>query len=232
MVATVIATNGSDYSVALIEYLAQSSIALSQPVFVLYIDTGWSAVGWDKRIETIRIFALSKGFEWVSLKSNQSLGDLVRERRSFPTPKFQWCASLLKGLPLLEWLDEKDPRSEWTICIAKIQHLRRQPLSEVIESCSFHGDRRVWHPLISHSPDAIEALLVSAGLSRHEWRSLECQPCIHMSPDEPMHDNDLKKKHVLEEDIGQKFPLRPKLVGGLAYDRFSLGCADPFGCGL
>lgn len=232
MVATVIPANLSDYSVALVEFFSEPAHRPEGEVYVVYIDTGWSAADWNDRVESVRLFTLSKGFHWIALKSSRSFDELVKERGDFPTRKFQWCASLLKGLPLLTWLDEVDLHAEWIVCIPKVQYLTRQPIPEVIEASSFHGDRCVKHPLLHHSPEAIQALLTRSKLPILGGRSLECQPCIHQWDTEPLLPADRKKISELEQKIQKKLTFQPIMKGSLAYDRFSLGCADPFGCGL
>lgn len=248
----VIRANFSDESIALIEHLSQLGVQGS----VVYIDTGWAAKGWADRVELAQKWVMSKGFEFIALKSQMTLQELVRERRGFPNRKFQWCAGLLKGIPLLQWLDEQDPACESIVCIAKRQALMRQPLTEFIEECEYHGDRRVWHPLHQASEEAVSILLAQSQFPLHGFgrRSLECDPCVNASVFDLtlMQIEDIQKTETLEKELKQpffgagRFGTSENIIDAVAWsssrraegeatqalDQFSLGCGDPFGCGL
>ncbi len=81
----VIRANFSDESIALIEHLSQLGLQAS----VVYIDTGWAAKGWADRVAFAQKWVMSKGFEFIALKSQMTLQELVHERRGFPNRKFQ-----------------------------------------------------------------------------------------------------------------------------------------------
>ncbi len=250
----VIHANLSNESLALMEYLGGGG-PKDGPIYIVYIHTGWAAQSWERRIQLTQEYARQKGFHWVELKDLVTFKDLALERKGFPTPKFQWCAALLKGIPLITWLDEQDPKAEWTICLPKRQALQRQPLKEWIEESEFHGDRRVWHPLWKHSNEEAEALFKATGFPSHPGRSLECEPCVHASKLDlcRMGVEDIQKTAALEKAVGQPFfaagqfgqsytiiesiawaKEQVKKEGALPYNRdlFGRGCADPFGCGV
>src|SRR5258708_4057588 len=107
----VIRSNYGNDSIALIEAIRERQ-ALEphfKKIYVVYIDTGWAAVKWQERVAKSEKFVKQCGFEAIHLKAKVSFPELVIDRTSFPSTKFQWCAGFLKGLPLLEWLDEHDP---------------------------------------------------------------------------------------------------------------------------
>lgn len=222
----VIRANCSDESIALIEYMDQLKLTGT----VVYIDTGWAAKGWDRRVQATKEWVLTKGFSFVALKSPMTFSELVRDRKAFPSRKFQWCAGLLKGIPLLQWLDEQDPSCETVVCIAKRQARMREPLPEFIEECEYHGDRRVWHPLWQTTDETLQGLLAFVPLAPHARRSLECDPCVNSSPFDltGLQAEDFAKTLALEQEI------KASLVYPACFDHnlFSLGCGDPFGCGL
>lgn len=229
----VVRTHYGDESIALVQYLSEFDTSTFERKIVVSIDTGWASESWQTRIKQGEAHALSLGFEVVTLQSKPSFSDLIMDRKNFPSTKFQWCASFLKGIPLMSWLDEHDPEGEWHIAIAKRQALYSFAIPEFIESCEYHGERRVWHPLLGLSQHERDALLAKAGFEALNHRSLECDPCINS------HDVDLKrmaqhdheKLKKLELVVNQTmFPVVKKASEGR--QSFSMGCGDYFGCGL
>lgn len=240
----VVPANFSDGSIALIQYLAQT---VSVPVYVVFIHTGWAAASWPERVSLAKTFVQNKGFHWVELTSPCTFPRLVQDRKAFPSPKFQWCAALLKGTPLLHWLDDIDLTNEWTICLAKRQTLMKALLTEYENSSEYYGERRIWHPLWQHTHPDINVLLTQAGLPRHPRRSLECDPCVHASPQDLscLHPHDIEKTKILENTLQR--PFFPHLQGNIevatqwarlqppksySHQAFGRGCADLFACGL
>jgi 3'-phosphoadenosine 5'-phosphosulfate sulfotransferase (PAPS reductase)/FAD synthetase len=239
----VLRCNFGDNSIALIQAIFEKiQRTLScQKVYVVYIDTGWSANGWNLRVEAGQTLAKACGFHPINLKPKARFDELVIDRKQFPSRKFQWCAGFLKGLPFLEWLDEEDPKGEFVIALPKRQALYRTPLAEYIESCEYHGERRVWHPLIHTSHEDCQQLIQNAGFTALNARALECEPCTHMSLAEyqTMSQQDKAKTLALETKVGkQMFTHWPKgakpvpVSQSLSLDSFNMGCGDPFGCGL
>jgi 3'-phosphoadenosine 5'-phosphosulfate sulfotransferase (PAPS reductase)/FAD synthetase len=244
MTPLVVPANFSDESIALIQYLSQT---VSQPVYVVFIHTGWAAEPWTERIALAKIFVQNKGFHWIELTSPLTFPRLVQDRNSFPSPKFQWCAALLKGIPLLNWLDDIDLTNEWTICLAKRQALMKAPLPEYENSSEHYGERRLWHPLWQHTQAEIDVLLTQASLPRHPRRSLECDPCVHASSQDLLclKPKDIEKTAALEAILQRPFfPHLGKNITAAtewahlqppkphSHQPFGRGCADPFGCGL
>lgn len=243
----VIRSNYGDDSIALIEFIRQKQAdnPSFKEIYVVYINTGWAAAGWEQRVQQGEAFVQSCGFKPIQLTPKATFAAIVRERKSFPSKKFQWCAGFLKGLPLLEWLDENDLQVQWRIALAKRQALYRQPLTETIEACSYHGERTVWHPILSLADSARDHLLQQAGFSPLHHRSLECQPCVNSRREELISLSPADKAKSLQLEQALQKPLFPqwgaldKMVGYRSgsssahrMDAFSMGCGDPFGCGL
>jgi len=234
----VLRSNYGDDSIALIafirESMAKEAMYAFKKVQVVYIDTGWSALSWQARVEAGEAYARQCGFEVVHLKSKASFSELVLMQKRFPTPKFQWCAGFLKGLPLLEWLDEHDPRGEWTVALPKRQALYRQSLLERQPECPYHGERAVWHPLHAMTDDVRDQLVTQAGFTVLHTRSLECEPCVNSTLAErgSMHEQDREKLKKLENKLSKKMFEDRSLLSMKQRDPFSRGCGDPFGCGL
>lgn len=228
----VIRSNYGDESIALIEWVAQHIKAVDYDIiYVAYVETGWSASQWEERVSMGEAYAEKKGFKPIRLRSKETFSELVKSRGSFPSVKFQWCAHFLKGLVFMEWLDEIDLRCEALIVLPKRQALYRKPLKEYIKECEFHGERKVWHPMLLVTDEERDAFISQAGFSVLHHASLECAPCIHHQTKEreslSLVDKERLKK--LEQVIGKSFFFRRE-YGKM--DGFTMGCGDPFGCGL
>ncbi len=233
----VVRCNYGDDSIALIEYLRENRSAFDYHTFyVVYIDTGWAASSWPARVAAGVKFVKTCGFTAIQLSSRVSFSALVQERKDYPSRKFQWCAGFLKGLPLLEWLDKHDPGCEWTIAIPKRQSQFRKRIPARIEECEYHGERSVIHPILKANDQDCQQWLQQAGFEPLRHRSLECEPCVNSTPAEfaKMSDVDLQKMKQLEIQLQKKWqgawqhPSEQLKAG----DQFSMGCGDPFGCGL
>src|SRR3990167_5336990 len=95
----IIANFGND-SIALIQWAHEHHL---DNVTVIYVETGWAAPEWGKRVEHCQSWLKKLGMNSVTLKPRLSFTDLMQERGQFPTRKFQWCASILKGAVIVNW---------------------------------------------------------------------------------------------------------------------------------
>jgi len=244
----VVRSNYGDESIALIQYLCSQEKHNFDQVYVVYIDTGWSAQGWQERVELGEQYVQSIGFEVVRLKAEAGFEDLVLDRKNFPSKKFQWCAGFLKGIPLINWLDAHDEQGDWVVAIAKRQALYRKPVPEYIEECEFHGERKVWHPMLHIDHQQTLKYIKSAGFKPIFTTSQECAPCIHSTEQNlaTLAPHDINKTQKLEQVIDKpmfatRFISEKVVQAKLSFksapknfnmDAFSMGCGDPFGCGL
>ena len=236
--------NYGDDTIALIEWARQQSLA---HVTVVSIDTGWTAPSWHARVAEAEAYVLRCGFATQRLRATPDFSQLVRQRRSFPQQKFQWCAGILKGLTLLTWLDEVDPRVTATVLLGKRRAASRSDfdLAEKIEQSEHYGDRCVWHPLWMHNHAQRDVLVHDSGLALLGHRSLECDPCIHNSQADFVRTAEatVTSIAVLEKDIKQtmfakeietmqaesKNKTDTSIEPG---EQFALSCGAPFACGL
>ena len=142
---------------------------------------------------------------------------------------FNGVQDFLKGLPLLDWLDEHDPNGEWIIALAKRQAMVTQKLSEWQNDCEFHGERTVWLPNLHVSHLERDRYILKSGFLTLKHRSLECQPCTHSTIEdlEKMSLLDKTKLNNLENFLSIKMPFRLN-----SEHQIGMGCGDPFGCGL
>lgn len=233
----VIRSNYGDDSIALIEALYNKAIPTTitfDKVYVVYIDTGWAGSNWLERVAEGERYVQACGFEAIRLKSKASFAELVIERKNFPSQKFQWCAGFLKGLPLLEWLDENDPGSEWIIALPKRQALYRTIIPEIRKECPYHGERDVWHPILQVSDMQRDKWVTQAGFSCLYHRSLECEPCVNSTLEEfdGMSESDKQKTLSLQLIINKKMFNIITHTSQTRMDAFTMGCGDPFACGI
>lgn len=242
----VVRGNYSQETLVLLAYLSQQpSFDLYVNRYVVYIDTGWSGEGWAYHVERGEQFAQALGYQPIHLHSQASFEDLIRDRGDFPSQKFQWCAGLLKGVPFINWLDERDPAGEWVIALPKRQALARTPIPERIEACPYHGDRTVIHPIHGLSNETCQQWLSRFHLLDALTRSLECEPCVNLRAHEiaELKNSDIEKTNELENSIKKNLFLcdiktqvkkarESTREIGLSRDSFNRGCGDPFGCGL
>lgn len=237
----IIANFGND-SIALIEWARQQSLA---DVFVLSVDTGWAAPGWEKRVALVDRYLKKNNIKHIRLTSEYDFPTLVRERKNFPSIKFHWCASILKGLPILDYLDQVDPGLSATIILAKRrqQASALQNLPEFEAESHAYGSRKIWYPLYLHTLEQRNQLIAQSGFDLISTRSLECDPCIYNQCRDfkRLDSQRILQVAELEKKVGRTmFSVAiDKVVAedfsnlDLADDKsvYYQGCGSEFGCG-
>lgn len=241
----VILGNYGNGTIALIQWAKHQQL---QDVTVVNVDTGWAAARWQQRIAAGQRLALSYGFQVETITSEPNFVDLMRQRKEFPSSKFQWCSSTLKGLALLDWLDDKDPGCEAKILVGKTRFSSRanRQLAEHIEESEFFDDRTLWHPLVHETEQSFHELITETGLSLLPHRSLECDPCINSTcfDLQQLRAEDLNKAQKLEQEVGKSFypqghiaqlaqeaKQQPPANNAHYLEAFDKGCSSPFACG-
>lgn len=247
----IIRTQYGDDSIALVQWAYEAGFTQVQTA---YVDTGWAASQWQTRIPLVEQHIQSCGFTPHTIVSKISFEAAVRGRGEFPSPQFQWCSALLKGLPFLDWLDKQDPRCQAIILIAKRKEAAtaHSNLLEWIKRCEFHNDRTVWHPILNLSTPDRNALLNRAGFEPLNHRSLECHPCVNstLSDFANLTESDIQRTFHLESEMNTPMFTDPNLgnsvgIRGLVKDAkanlksyphyldlFYRGCGNHFGCGV
>jgi hypothetical protein len=163
----------------------------------------------------------------------------VQERQNFPSIKFHWCASFLKGVPILDWLDEVDPDLKATVLLAKRrqQTPALQQLPEFEAESHAYGSRKVWYPLYQHTIEQRDHLILQAGFDLIPTRSLECDPCIYNQARDFKRLDFARRQQLaaLEKSIGRPmFAVSIEQDADLAGNDKSVyyqGCGSEFGCG-
>jgi 3'-phosphoadenosine 5'-phosphosulfate sulfotransferase (PAPS reductase)/FAD synthetase len=242
----IIIGNFGNHSLAVMQALIERGLP---ELHFVYVDTGWAAASWQDRVSACSEYARQQGVNVHQLKSQATFSEIARDRKQFPSPKFQWCASFLKGLAILNYLDNQDPSCEALIISGKRQldSRRYATLQEFDYDDEYYQGRALWYPLWETDNEKFLALVKRTGFQFLSHQSLECSPCIHTKVDElgQIDQGAQTRLEDLEKEIGQTmYPysinhysslssLNKTLNGehnsGLQhYDR---GCGAPWGCG-
>ena len=244
------ASYGND-SKAMIQWAYENDI---EDVAVVYIDTGWAGESWRELARAGESWAQSLGFETVTITPELQFADLIRSKKGFPNQRFQWCSGLLKGIPFLNWIDERDPGCVASVFVGKRRdESRERAATPCVTWSEYHGGRMLVHPLYDHTEADRDALLRRAGFEPLPHRSLECDPCVNASRGDfrRLAAADIQKTAALEAEIGKTMfrPARHGEAHGIEQviewarysrgqfdprqdDLFTAGCGSPFGCGL
>lgn len=243
--------NYGNETIALIQWAAKSKL---NNVYVVSIDTGWAAEWWKYRVRQSEQLAKQYGFIVERLTSKPSFARLIKQQQDFPSTKYQWCASFLKGLVFFDWLDSVDPAGEALILLGKrrVASSTSANLPEFIEESEHYGERKVWYPLYDCSNETFTELIFRSGLSYLPHRSLECDPCVNNSWADFMRlqSNDIEKTANLEKNLQQSmfapqnydgakdieqvvdWVKKQKKSANVAPSIAEMGCGTPFACGL
>lgn len=241
----ILRSNYGNNSMALIQWAFEQGL---QDVTVAYVDTGWAAEGWLDYVALCEGVVEGMGFKVEHIKPVTPFEEVMEMKGGFPSRERQWCALHLKGIPFLKWVEEADPDTAATVLLPKSGvESNFKDVPEYIESCEFHGERRVWQPLFNHSQIQRDALLARAKIALLPHPSQECAPCINSSVNElrQLADIDIGKTAELEEELETSlFP--PQDCAGAsgiqavvewaksadpASLNYDFGCSASFGCG-
>ena len=135
----ILIANYGNPSIAMIQWAIETKLS---NVLVISVDTGWQSTQWQSHLDKIWSYLDQNQIAYQHLKSQKSFSECVIDRRSFPSKKFQWCPSFLKGLPILDKLDEIDMSGEAIIHLAKMRSLSRINQTLVSGEDNEHYDNR------------------------------------------------------------------------------------------
>lgn len=206
MIRFVIFSSYGNDSCALIQWALDWQL---QDVAVVYSDTGWATEGWEKRVAEKEEWARSLGF---TPYRTESIGfrQLARDKKGFPTQRYQWCSYILKIEPAMRWLDENDPNKA-AICIVGARRAEaadpvstRAKFPEYLVRSENHGGRMMLAPMVDFDAPARDALLIRAGIEPLPHRSGECK-CINSNKADirRFSDNDILEIMAAEAETGR-----------------------------
>ncbi len=247
----VISSSYGNDSIALIQWAFENAL---NDVVVTFIDTGWAGAGWLNRVDKCETWVKSLGFRPVRIGVEVPFRELMIIKKGFPNQRFQWCSSLLKGIPFLNWIDHTDINNEAFILVGKRrEESTKRASTPAMVISDYHGGRILMHPLYKHTDAMRNKLLHNAGFEVLAHRSQECAPCVNANTHDfrTLHAEDIEKVEALEHLVN-KTMFRPKRHNGAqgirevvkwaSYgsgkynpdqdDLFTSGCGSPFGCGL
>lgn len=235
-----IVANFGDDSIALIQWAYDSGL---ENVTVLSVDTHWQTETWKTRTDHANKWIHALKFDHQQLIAEHGFAELVLARKHFPSKKFHWCANFLKGLTLLNWLEQADPSGKAIILLPHRRSMSKAQadLPDKIEAAEKFDDRQLRYPLANFNQKMRDALIAKTPFKKPlNHRSLECQPCIYLTQKElPLANQDMEKTATLEttirqtmfsKDIGQYINNIPKQNN--YYDAFATACSWDYGCGL
>ncbi|WED42313.1 phosphoadenosine phosphosulfate reductase family protein [Legionella cardiaca] len=213
-------------------------------IHFIYVETGWAAASWPERVEACSQYIKQRGVTVHRLVAQTTFSDMVIARKQFPSQKFQWCASFLKGLTILNHLDDCDPACEALIVSGKrrLDSRRYADLEEFDYQNELYQRRTVWHPLWNVADAEFTRLINRTGFALLSHASLECSPCIHLKQANNIDSLSFERLDKLEQITQQTMfqqPIRQLCTsaplcdkkGDLSLQQFDLGCGAPWGCG-
>lgn len=202
----VISSSYGNDSVAMIQWVYENKLEFDK-VSVVYIDTGWAAEWWPKRVEVMENMVRKYGFNPVRIKGPETFESLAIARKGFPRHGMQFCTIFLKGIPFLDWLDEQPKEEGITIGVGKRREesVARMETEEYVYNSEYHGFRTLWHPLYLHSESERNALLERAGVAPLKHRSLECSPCVNANRADikALTEDEVVRTEALESVVGK-----------------------------
>ena len=247
----IISSSCGNDSVALIQWARENGL---ENVVVTYLDTGWAAPDWQERVDKVKSWAETLGYEFVIIDS-MGMEELVRMKKGFPANQYQFCTQHLKGVPFLSWIDRRDPDCSATVLVGKrrAESRARAETPERIEDSEHHGGRTLWHPLYKHTNEERNALLERAGFEVLPHRSQECSPCVNANRADflLLKPEQVQRVSELEVELGKSM-FRPKrfhalgIHGVMTWAKYGKrkmrlepgeiesgsGCDGHYGCGL
>lgn len=171
----VFASYGND-SIALIQWAHENDL---KDVAVVFTDTGWAADGWMERVGRCETWVKSLGF---TPYRTTSIGfrQLARDKKGFPTQRYQWCSFILKIEPGQRWLAKNDPdgRAVCLIGVRKGESKARAEFPEWLPRSENHGGRVMIAPFAAWTTAQRDELIRRAGFEVLPHRSRECK-CIN-----------------------------------------------------
>ena len=176
--SNIIIANYSVHSLALICWAKQN---LQNDFCVLSVDTGFASYDWNEYLNKVFVWLEADGIEYHHLKADNSFAELVNARKQFPSQKSSWCAGFLKGITLLNKIDEIDADCEATILLSHRKDLSKaSSLLKNLDEEEKYDYRALEYPLLDKSFDEIKLLVQDLSFEPVS-RSRECQPCIHFT---------------------------------------------------
>lgn len=218
---------GND-SIALIQWAHEQGI---EGVAVVFTDTGWMADGWLERVERGEAWVRSLGFTPYRT-SSIGFRQLAKDKKGFPTQRYQWCSYILKIEPGQRWLDEHDPDAR-AICLVGVRREEspdRADFPEWLVKSMNHGGRMLLAPFATFSEAERNALIERAGWEVLPHRSRECR-CINSNRNDMRRftDADWQAVKDIEQEVGKTMFRPQRHMGAVGADEVRKWANSPRG---
>lgn len=211
---------GND-SVALIQWAIEEGL---KDVIVAYSDTQWASDNWYARVEAVKEYVDTNGFEFVTIDC-EGFAALAKRKKAFPANGMAFCSYELKIAPAMKWLESVDPEKKATCHtgVMRIESKERANWPEILDESPNHGGRKLHSPLATLEESDRDSLLARAGFEVLPHRSQECNPCVNATIRDlqQLPEADLIKVELLEDELGvgersgkPKYMFRPHRMGG------------------
>jgi len=175
----VIFTSYGNDSCALIQWCHEQQLT---DIACVYSDTGWAAGWWMQRVERMERWVAGLGFTHHRTESIGFVG-LARQKKAFPSNRYQWCSGILKIEPGERWLEQNDPDKR-AVCLVGVRREESEDRSEFprfLASSPSHGGRVMLAPCADWTEETRNVFLERANIVPLKHRSMECSPCINAS---------------------------------------------------
>lgn len=227
----VLIANYGNESLALIQWAIEQEL---ENILVLSVDTAWQSVAWENHLTLVFDYLKKAGLAYQHIVPKSQFIDAVKDRGSFPSSKFQWCAPFLKGLPLNDALDDFDFSGQAILYLPKMKMTSKANASLISgESNEHYQDRIVNYPLLDFSLSQRDELINNAGFMPLSHRSDECFPCIHARKGdiERADLQDKKRLDLLEKQLNKKMFSHALTSHPTSTQAYDMGCGNIWGCG-
>lgn len=213
----VIFTSYGNDSAALIQWAHEQELT---DVAVVYSDTKWGTADWRTRVDIAECWVLGLGFRPFRTTSI-GFAELARQKKGFPTQRYQWCSYVLKIEPGARWLAEHDPEKR-AVCLVGVRREEsrdRENFPRFLVNSANHGGRTMIAPLADYTETDRDVLLQRANIEVLPHRSRECK-CINarkadiqrFTPD------DIADIKALETEIGRPLYRPHRHLGATGID--------------
>lgn len=176
-------------------------------VVVLYNNTGWAAGWWEARAKNAEE-NLVKKYGFIPCRT-ESIGmeKLILKHNTWPNSMMKFCTTELKIWPTLSWLAENDPEGKATlVCgVRRCESHRRLLWPEFSKGSDKNEGRDEWAPLVEHTDEMRDELIVRAGWMPLPHRSRECRCVLANAADlKTWKEEDIQDIEKAEALLGEK----------------------------
>lgn len=223
----VFSSYGND-SAALIQWASDEGL---KDVAVVYTDTKWAAEGWNERVDVLECWVMALGFRPFRT-SSIGFKELARQKKGFPTQRYQWCSFILKIRPGMNWLEQFDPdaRATCLVGVRREESAERANFPRYLAASPNHGGRPMFAPFADLTEDDRDVYLRRAGIEPLPHRSRECK-CVNAKKADLQRftPTDIQEIKDIETEIGRPLYRPHRHMGAKGIDEMKKWADSPYG---